>query len=626
MNRFFATFGVTFLSMAGFSFAADAPTPAPAAPPAKTPAPAWQPGKAPLMTKWATEVTPDKALPEYPRPQMVREEWQNLNGLWDYAVTAEASTKEPAPYDGKILVPFAMQSALSGVMKPFDPTKRLWYHRTLEIPAKWAGQRVLLHFGAVSWDATVNVNGTQVAHHKGDYDAFTVDITDALKPGAPQDLVVSVLDPIQTGGQPRGKQVTGSYGIYYTASSGIWQTVWLELVPKAAIDRLKLTPDVDGAALKINVAAHGADPADQVEAIVTTKDGEVIRAKGAVGTDWTLALPNPHLWSFDDPFLYDLKVTLIHGGQPGDSVASYFGMRKIALGKDAKGILRPMLNGKFVFQLGPLDQGFWPDGVYTAPTDDALRYDIEMTKKFGFNTTRKHVKVEPDRWYYWCDKLGLLVWQDMPSADLGQNVRLNDAQAAQFEVELKAMIDGLWNHPCVIQWEVFNEEWGQHDTFRLAQWVKTYDSTRLTNAVSGFEKFHAGDVTDDHSYPGPSAPHPDDQMISVLGEFGGITVDYPGHMWTEASKTVGYNPIGKPDLLAHDYPELMKKIWPLIDNPGLSAAIYTQITDVEQEANGLMTYDRIPKVDPEIIRAANQRPPEAPLAPVPAPATPTPAK
>lgn len=333
-----------------------------------------------------------------------------------------------------------------------------------------------------------------------------------------------------------------------------------------------------------------------------------------------MPIPHPHLWSFNDPFLYDLKVTLWHGSQKVDEITSYFGMRKVGLAKDAKGILRPQLNGTFVFQVGPLDQGFWPDGLYTAPTDDALRYDIQMTKKFGFDITRKHVKVEPDRWYYWCDKLGLGVWQDMPSADPGADNRLNDAQAAQFQGELKAMVDNLWNHPSIIQWQVFNEAWGQHDTIPLTQWLKTYDPTRIVDAVSGFHLIPVGDVNDKHDYsPVPTAPGPDGGRIAALGEFGGITTQFPGHMWTDASATVGYNPIGEVALLEKNYPALMAKIWPMAQTPGLSAAIYTQLTDVEQEANGLMTYDRVCKVDPGIIASANLPPPGTPGAFVPAP-------
>jgi hypothetical protein len=569
---------------------------------------AWPPKPAKLMTAWAKDVSPDKPWPEYPRPQMVRANWQSLNGMWEYAITPGPLTAPPKDYVGPILVPFPLQSALSGVMKPIDPTQRLWYHKEVPIDPKWAAQRLLLHFDAVCWQADIFVNGQQLATHRGSYDAFTVDITDAVKGQPTFDLVMRVYDPIDTGGQPRGKQVAGSHGIYYTASTGIWRSVWLEPVGPASIDHLQMRPDVDNNALKLTAAGAGTDPFDRVEAIASSRGKEVGRVEGPINTELTLPIPGAHLWDFTNPFLYDLKVTLFHGVGKVDEVTSYFGMRKISLGKDDKGILRPMLNNKFVFQIGVLDQGFWPDGLYTAPTDEAIKYDILMTKKYGFNVSRKHVKVEPDRWYYWCDKLGLLVWQDMPSADLGGDNRLNDDQAAEFKTELKAMVDGLYNHPCIIQWEIFNEAWGQHDTFPLAQWLTTYDPTRLVDAVSGFNLLPAGSVTDKHSYPGPVSPTPDAAHIAVLGEFGGITTELAGHSWVDASQTVGYNKIGDPSLITAGYPDLMQKVWPLVPAPGLSAAIYTQLTDVEQESNGLMTYDRLPKADPYVLRTANRVP------------------
>lgn len=568
---------------------------------------AWPTTPAKLMTRWASDIVTTAPLPEYPRPQMVRANWQSLNGMWEYGVQPTSLTAPPKGYDGQILVPYPYQSALSGVMKPWDPTKRLWYERTVNIQPKWAGQRLLLHFDAVSWQAHVFVNGQQVATHKGDYDGFTVDVTDASK-GTSFDLAVQVYDPIQTGGQPRGKQVTGSNGIYYTASTGIWRSVWIEPVGPASIDHLRLVPDVDNNALKLTATGAGTDPFDRIEAIALSGGKEVGRVEGPINTELTLPIPSAHLWDFTDPFLYDLKITLFHGVGKADEVTSYFGMRKVSVGKDDKGILRPMLNNKFIFQIGVLDQGFWPDGLYTAPTDEALKYDILMTKRYGFNLSRKHVKVEPDRWYYWCDKLGLLVWQDMPSADLGGDNRLNDEQAAEFKVELKSMIDGLYNHPSIIQWEIFNEAWGQHDTIPFTQWLTAYDPTRLVDSVSGFHLMGVGNVTDKHDYPGPSAPTPDANRIAVLGEFGGITTEFAGHTWVDASQTVGYNKIGDPSLITTGYPAMMQKLWALVPTPGLSAAVYTQLTDVEQESNGLMTYDRLPKMDPFVIRSANRVP------------------
>jgi len=565
------------------------------------------PKVAPLMTDFAKAVVPTAPLPEYPRPQLVRTDWVNLNGRWDYAISG-ASDLKPS-YSGQIIVPFPVQSALSGVMLPFDPSKRLWYHRTVTVPPAWNGQRILLHFGAVSWQATVFINGAQVGVHCGDYDAFTVDVTDAAKNGS-FDLAVQVADPIDTaGGQPRGKQASTSRGIAYTASTGIWRTVWMEPVGQAYIDHLVLKPDVDNSALLVTVAGGNTDPFDRVEVIASSQGKEAGRVEGQVGSEMTLPIPNPHLWDFSDPFLYDLKVTLYHGVGASDEVTSYFGMRKVSLAKDAAGILRPMINNKFVFQIGVLDQGYWPAGLYTAPTDEALKFDILMTKKYGFNVSRKHMKVEPDRWYYWCDKLGLMVWQDMPAANLGRgDDRLSDQQAAQFQKELNAMVDGLMNHPCIVQWDLFNEGWGQHDTHRLTGWLQDYDPTRLVDSASGFYDMSCGQVIDKHQYPGPGAPNPEDKRIAVLGEFGGITTAYPGHLWGDPKETFGYNPIGDPALLTTGYPALLRSVWPLLAKPGLSAAIYTQLTDVEQEANGLMTYDRVPKMDPFVIRGANRVP------------------
>ncbi len=563
--------------------------------------------KAPLMSGFAVQVDPSKPLPEYPRPQLMRPDWQSLNGFWQYAVT-DAATTQPA-YSGQIVVPFPIQSQLSGVNKPFDPTMRLWYHRTVSVPPTWKGQRILLHFGAVSWQAIVLLNGQQAAVHRGDYDAFTVDVTDAARNGT-FDLTVQVMDPIELpfGGQPRGKQVTTPHSIYYTASTGIWRTVWIEPVGQAFIDHLAMTPDIDNGALKITVAGANTNPIDRVEVVASSQGKEAGRVEGQVGQELTLPIQNPHLWQFSDPFLYDLKVTLYHGVGKSDEVTSYFGMRKVSLAKDPAGILRPMINNQFVFQVGVLDQGFWPEGLYTAPTDEALKYDILMTKKFGFNVSRKHVKVEPDRWYYWCDKLGLMVWQDMPSVDTRRNVHLTDAQTAQFRTELTAMVDGLSNHPCIIQWIIFNEEWGQHDTKPLTDWLMAYDPSRLVDSASGFHDYGTGQVSDMHKYPGPGAPKLDDQRIAVLGEFGGITTAYPGHMWESSTATFGYGKTGDPSLLANKFPSLMLSVWPLITKPGLSASIYTQLTDVMQEANGLMTYDRIPKIDPLVIRGANRVP------------------
>jgi hypothetical protein len=516
-------------------------------------------------------------------------------------------TQPKVKYEGKILVPFPVESALSGVRRPLMPWQLLWYRRTFTAPDLSGGKRLLLHFGAVDWETKVYINGKLVGQHRGGYDAFTLDITDALKAGE-NEIVVVVFDP--TGGI-RGKQNLDSFfnpgGIFYTPCSGIWQTVWLEAVPARRIDELKITPDVDAGVLRLTVLAKGPGPEGAVEAVVRAGGKEVARARGRPGTELALPIKDARLWTPDDPFLYDLEVKL---GQ--DQVASYFGMRKVSLGKDAKRIMRILLNGKFVFQVGVLDQGYWPDGIYTAPSDAALRFDVEMMKKLGLNMARKHVKVEPERWYYWCDKLGLLVWQDMPSSDISQG---NDAKkdgtavtaeaGRQFETELRALIEQHRNHPSIILWAVFNEGWGQHDTVRLTRLVKELDPTRLVSNASGWHDRRCGDIVDLHRYPGPACPRPEPERAAVLGEFGGLGLAIRGHLWTD--KTWGYRGTASRKPLTRQYVELWRKVWKLKDDPGLCAAVYTQWTDVETECNGLLTYDRkVVKVDARQTADAHQ--------------------
>jgi hypothetical protein len=567
----------------------------------------WKPAPGPLFTRWARDVSPDRAHPEYPRPQLRRPDWLNLNGLWQFAFAHQGE----APPVGKdlperILVPFPVESALSGVMKRAE---RLWYRRHFTVPGEWAGRRLLLHFGAVDWEATVWLNGKQLGSHRGGYDAFILDITDALKPGA-QELIVGVWDPTDAGTQPRGKQVRKPSGIYYTPSTGIWQTVWLEPVPTGSIDGLKVVPDVDGQAVRVGVRGRGDTAGHTVRVVVKEGDKVVAETTGRVGEDLHLPVARPRLWSPETPFLYDLAVELRRGDRVADAVQSYFGMRKIEVGPDEKGVTRVLLNGHFVFQRGPLDQGFWPDGLYTAPTDEALRYDVEMTRKLGFNMARKHVKVEPARWYYWCDRLGLLVWQDMPSGDEGIGPGKPDLQrspqsAREYERELRAMIDGLHNHPCVVAWVVFNEGWGQFDTVPITQWTRRYDPTRLVDCASGWNDRRVGDVHDIHSYPGPDTPAPEPTRAAVLGEFGGLGLGVDGHTW--ARKTWGYEGTRSRADLTRKYERLLGEVWRLKEERGLSVAVYTQLTDVETEANGLLTYDRaVLKVDPERVAAINR--------------------
>jgi len=566
----------------------------------------WKPAKGPLMTRWAKDVSPDKVHPEYPRPQMVRKDWLNLNGLWEYAIRLKDEPK-PATFDGQILVPFPAESALSGVMRRVGEENRLWYRRTFEIPSEWTGKRILLHFGAVDWQATVWVNGRKVGDHHGGYDPFTFDITEALNNNGSQELIVSVWDPTDAGSQPRGKQVRQPRGIWYTAVTGIWQTVWLEPVPIASIERLEITPDVDSGLLTLIVQARGVNMEthldDKFGVRVIALDGEkqITESTGHLGSPIRLKIPNPKLWSPDSPFLYDLRITLMRESNNIDQVGSYFGMRKISLAKDKNGVTRLFLNNTTLFMFGPLDQGFWPDGLYSAPADEALRYDIEVLKQLGCNMMRKHVKVEPARLYYWCDKLGLMVWQDMPN---GNNK--SDADKKQFELELTHVIEALRNHPSIIMWVPFNEGWGQHDTPRLVDLIKRLDPTRLVNNASGWKDAGVGDVHDIHKYPGPATPPTEEARAAVLGEFGGLGLPIKGYTWQD-EKNWGYRTYKTREELTDAYVALIENLRPLIGG-GLSAAVYTQTTDVEIEVNGLMTYDRaMIKMDADRAAAANRR-------------------
>ncbi len=555
---------------------------------------AYKPIEGKIMTRWAKDVSPDCVHPEYPRPQMVRNEWKNLNGLWRYAIRPKDAAR-PQDFDGQILVPFAIESALSGVGKTVSKDNRLWYRRTFDLPASWSDHRVLLHFGAVDWDATVWVNGEELGSHKGGYDPFSFDITNALKAQGPQEIVVSVWDPTSEGPQARGKQIRNPHGIWYTPVTGIWQTVWLEPVNKTYIRSLKITPDVDARQVRIVVDAANADGC----AFEAKVPGAAAAAVATAG-DITVRIAEPKLWSPDSPHLYDLVVRITKGGRVLDTVHGYFGMRKIAVQKDDAGVNRLFLNNAPLFQYGPLDQGWWPDGLYTAPSDAALRYDIEVTKQLGCNMLRKHVKVEPARLYYWCDKLGLLVWQDMPN---GNN---NPGSRDQFEFELKRMIDAFYNHPSIVMWVPFNEGWGQYDTERITEWVKQYDPTRLVNNASGWTDKGVGDVHDIHAYPGPACPPLEESRAVVLGEFGGLGLPIAGHTWQD-QKNWGYRSYETSEALTDAYIVLLQKLRPLIGN-GLAAAVYTQTTDVEIEVNGFMTYDRaLIKMDAERIAEAARK-------------------
>ncbi|MEU5117942.1 AbfB domain-containing protein [Streptomyces asoensis] len=589
---------------------------------------AWTPEPAPMTTPWTHQVPTDTPLPEYPRPQLTRPDWANLNGIWDFAVTP-ADAARPASFPEQIRVPFAAESALSGIQRKITQNDRLWYKRTFTVPVGWNGRRVQLHFGASDWRTTVQVNGQQAgAVHSGGYDAFSYDITGLLN-GGTNTLVVSVWDPTETGGQAIGKQRIRDVaphpggGIFYTAASGIWQTVWLEPTSAAYVSRLDLVPDPAGGRLKVTVRGTGTD-GHRARVTVSTGGTAVGTATGAVGTEFTVPVPNPHLWNPDDPFLYDVRADLLSGTTTVDSVGSYTGMRTIGLGS-AGGMQRPLLNGKFVFQTGTLDQGYWPDGIYTAPTDAALRYDLQKHKDLGFNMVRKHIKVEPQRWFYWADRLGLLVWQDMPAMDL----RTPDTAArTQWEAEYDRIIDQHRSSPSLVMWVDQNEGWGQYDQARIADEVKAYDPTRLVNNMSGVNCCGSvdggnGDVVDHHVYVGPGTTVPGAVRAAVLGEFGGLGSRVAGHEWYPGG---GFSYEDQPDPahLDNRFVGLLDAIREVRMPRGLSASVYTEITDVENEVNGLLTYDRqVVKVDEARVRAANRAlidASRAPAAPVTLPA------
>ncbi|MCO5297924.1 MAG: hypothetical protein M9921_13830 [Fimbriimonadaceae bacterium] len=554
---------------------------------------------APIETRWAKDVSPTLPHPEYPRPQLVRDRWLCLNGPWDFAVVARTAPR-PDTWNEKILVPFPVESALSGVMRRVKPEEAVWYRRTFEIPTGWTGRK-RLHFGASDWETTVWINGHELGTHRGGYDPFTYDLSPHLRPGT-QELVVRVWDPSDAGTQPRGKQVQNPNGIWYTPTTGLWQSVWLEPVPEHAIDSLRIDATDLAGSVKLLVDGRG------LSGLRLEASAAGVKATGPADAALTLGIPSPKLWTPDNPHLYDVAVRLLDGTKVVDEVRSYFGIRKVGLVKDSTGVTRLGLNGKPLFMVGPLDQGFWPDGLYTAPTDEALRYDLEVTKRLGFNTIRKHVKVEPARWYRHCDELGLLVWQDMPSGDkyIGGNdpdVTRTPESSKQYDAELTAVIDALRNHPCIVMWVPFNEGWGQFDTARVVDLCRKLDPSRLVDSASGWTDRGVGDVHDIHAYPGPASPQPEAKRAAVLGEFGGLGLAEKGHMWK--GDGWGYRSMDSRAALDDGIVDLMERLRGLIGYPGLSAAIYTQTTDVESEINGLMSYDRaVLKVDEKRVRSA----------------------
>ena len=582
----------------------------------------WQMVQEHIVSPWAKDVNASAPLPEYPRPQMVREKWQNLNGLWNYKIESKDKTEHPAAFDGKILVPYAVESALSGVAKRVGKDSVLWYQTTLSMPGSFADKRVLLHFGAVDWQCDLYVNGKLAGTHQGGYDPFSFDITPYLQKGN-QVIAVRVWDPSDDGPQPRGKQVKKPEGIGYTPVTGIWQTGWLETVPQTHIVSTRHTPDIDRQVLAVMASVQNAKPGDQLLFSVWEQGQKVSEKQVAVGQEALLPVPNAKLWSPQNPFLYDLKVAVMRKDKPIDEVASYFAMRKISMAPDENGVQRMLLNNGFVFQYGPLDQGWWPDGLYTAPTDAALRFDIEKTKAMGFNTIRKHVKVEPARWYHHCDRLGLLVWQDMPSGDmatgrwdsrpgvdgLAEDAQRSEASEKIYRTEWEAILDALHNFPSIIVWVPFNEAWGQFKTQEITEWTIRKDPSRLVNSASGGNFYPAGHIMDLHNYPAPAMPAASlfgARQVLVLGEFGGLGLPLENHTWQQKNNW-GYQSFTTREDLYQRYALFVDKLEGLIQK-GLSAAIYTQTTDVEVEVNGLMTYDRkVVKMPEDSLKAIHHK-------------------
>ena len=596
----------------------------------------WAPAGDRIKTKWAEEVSPANAHPEYPRPQMVRPDWKSLNGLWDYAITPKSEAC-PKSFDGKILVPFAVESSLSGVGRTFTADDALWYSTTFTVPSAWKGKRLMLNFDAVDWRADVYVNDIQIGFHTGGYTHFSFDVTPYLKAGA-NSLVVKVQDATDNGLQPRGKQVSNPRGIWYTPVSGIWQSVWIEPVAPAHVTDYNVVSNIKTKSMDVQVSTHGTQEGDVVKVLlldggigystetanaakVATDGMYSVLASGMTipGGTVTLNVKNPKLWSPDSPYLYGLAIQILRNGKVIDKVAAYTAMREIAVYQKNSNTKLMGLNGEALFQLGPLDQGWWPDGLYTAPTDEALKYDIQKTKDFGYNMIRKHIKVEPDRWFYYCDQLGMLVWQDMPSFTdgrggywgmyyygEGRDVPSSDVARANYYKEWEEIINQVKKFQCIVVWVPFNEGWCQFDTKKVVDFTRNLDPTRLINQSSGGNwEEGVGDILDNHHYPYPAFRMWDKNMINVLGEYGGIGLPIEGHLW-QADKNWGYVQYKNGDEVLAEYANFAEQL-KLLVKQGCCAAVYTQTTDVEIEVNGLMTYDRkIIKMDEKKLRAVNE--------------------
>ncbi len=568
----------------------------------------WAIADNPLLTEWALQVDPDKPWDTYPRPAMKRKEWMNLNGLWDYAITP-VNSSPPEEWDGKILVPYPLESALSGVKRRISENEIIWYRTTFSIPSKWKNKRLMLNFEASDWETVVLVNGKEAGSHRGGYNPFTIEITDLVENGRNAELLVSVWDPTDKGTQPRGKQVTSPGGIWYTPASGIWQTVWIEPVADAHISSFFVYTSVKEGS--ITVKPQIADAGNcSLKLTVSAKGRTAGVAEGTDTENLTVTIDNPVLWSPANPHLYDLKLELIREGKIIDQVTSVAGIREVSLGKTEDGFTRILLNGEFLFQNGTLDQGFWPDGIYTPPSEEAMISDLWMLRKMEFNMLRKHVKVENRVFYNWCDRIGLLVWQDMPNGDRHisgsmPDIKKDPESGSQFRYELRSMIETRFNHPSIIVWVPFNEGWGQHETYEITEFIKEIDTTRLVNSASGWTDRGTGDILDIHNYPDPRAPEAEEGRAIVLGEFGGLGLPVANHTWEQ--RNWGYRNMSSREDLLMRYEDYYSIIRTLVSEKGLSAVVYTQTTDVETETNGLLTYDRkVDKMGADNISKAHQ--------------------
>ena len=577
----------------------------------------WAPAGDKIKTKWGVDLDPKNVWPEYPRPQLERKDWINLNGPWSYSISDPVNLK-PEIHDGKILVPFSVESSLSGVMRPLTNKEVIWYEKEFTLPDEWKNKKIILHFGAVDWKCTLFINTIRVGEHLGGYSPFCFDITERLKEGTNK-IVLQVYDPTDRSYQPRGKQTMNPGSIWYTPISGIWQTVWLEPVNENYITNLEINNNFDEKEIKINFRSNSEEKLPlSVTVEYQGKSIEVV--KSSTNTETTIKIPDEdfHPWSPSEPNLYDIKAELLtESGDVLDSIKSYTNIRKIEQKKDSSGNFRIFLNNKPLFNMGTLDQGYWPDGLYTPPSEEAMIYDIQKLKDLGFNTIRKHIKVEPFRYYYQCDKIGMLLWQDMPSGDLGGNrwepQKLNEGTDVERSQESKdqhykewaEIIDNLKFFQCIVVWVPFNEAWGQFDTEKVVDFTSQKDPLRLINAASGGNHRVCGNMIDLHSYPGPAQFFKEDSLINVLGEYGGLGLEIKGHTWKDDNW--GYAVFNSKEEVTQRYVEYANDLIKFIDS-GFSGAIYTQTTDVESEINGLITYDREEiKIIEEDIKAANEK-------------------